>query len=187
MLTHNDLKRGVRFILNQEPYEVLDSSFVYKARGSSIVQTKIKNLITGNVLSQTFHPGEDFEEAELEKINVKFLYSSKEKFFFCRENDPSARFDLPEEVIGESYVFLKQNQIVEGMQFEEKIINISLPIKVQLKVSEAPPGVRGDRAQGGTKIVTLETGATINVPLFVEEGDIVEVNTESSEYVRRVE
>lgn len=187
MLTHNDLKRGIRFIWNKEPYEVQDSSFVYKARGSSIVQTKIKNLITGNVLSQTFHPGEDFEEAELEKINVKFLYSSKEKFFFCKENDPSARFNLPKEVIGESYVFLKPNQIVEGMKFEEKIINISLPIKVQLKVSEAPPGIKGDRAQAGNKIVTLETGATINVPLFVEEGDIIEVNTESSEYVRRVE
>jgi elongation factor P len=187
MLTHTDLKKGVKFILDGQPYEVLESSFVFKGRGSSVVQTKIKNLITGNILSRTFHPGEEFETAEIEKIKVKFLYSHRDKFFFCKENDPSFRFDLPKEVIGESFVFLKPNQIVEGVHFKRKIININLPIKVQLKVIEAPPGVRGDRAQGGTKTVTLETGAKINVPLFIEEGDIIEVNTETGEYVRRVE
>ena len=187
MLSHTDLKRGVRFISDNEPYEVLDSSFVFKGRGSSIVQTKIKNLITGNLLSRTFHPGENFEEAEIEKIKVKFIYSHQNRFFFSREVDVSFRFDLPKEVIGESSIFLKPNQIVEGVQFKEKIINISLPVKVQLKVAEAPPGVKGDRAQGGTKTVTLETGAKINTPLFIEEGDIIEINTETEEYVRRVE
>ena len=187
MFTHTDLKRGVRFILDNEPYEVLDSSFVFKGRGSSIVQTKIKNLITGNVLSRTFHPGENFEEAEIEKIKVKFIYSHQDRFFFSKEADVSFRFDLAKEAIGESSIFLKPNQIVEGMQFKDKIINISLPIKVHLKVKEAPPGVKGDRAQGGTKTVILETGAKINVPLFIEEGDIIEVNTQTSEYVRRIE
>lgn len=187
MLSHTDFKKGIRFILNGEPYEVLESSFVFKGRGSSVVQTKIKNLITGNVLSRTFHPGENFEEVEIEKIKVKFLYSHQDKYFFCKGDNPSARFDLAKEVIGDASIFLKPNEIVEGIQFKEKIINISLPIKVQLKVIEAPPGVKGDRAQGGTKIVILKTGAKINVPLFIEEGDIIEVNTETSEYVRRIE
>jgi elongation factor P len=187
MLSHNDLKKGIRFILNKEPYEVLESSFVFKGRGSSIVQTKIKNLVTGDVISKTFHPGESLEEAEIEKIKVKFLYSHRNKLFFSRENDPSFRFDLSKETIGESADFLKPNQIVEGMQFLGKIINVSLPIKVQLKVKEAPPGVKGERAQAGTKQVVLETGAITNVPLFIKEGDVIELNTETGEYVRRIE
>ena len=187
MLSHTDLKKGVRFILNEEPYEVIISSFVFKGRGGSVVQTKIKNLITGNTLSKTFHPGDRFEEVEIEKISVKFLYSHRNRFFFCREKDPSIRFDLPKEIIGESYIFLKPNEIVEGIQSQGKIINISLPIKVQLKVKEAPPGVKGDRAQGGNKTVVLETGAELNVPLFIKTGDVVEINTEKGEYVRRVE
>ncbi len=187
MLSHNDLKKGIDFILNNQPYEVLDSSLVFKGRGGSVVQTKIKNLITGSVVSKTFHAGEELEEAEIEKIKVKFVYHKQSKFFFCHEKNPSKRFDLVEEAVGESAVFLKPNEIVEGLEFKGKIINISLPIKVQLKVVEAPPGIRGDRAQGGTKIIKLETEAEINAPLFVETGDIVEINTEKAEYVRRVE
>jgi len=187
MLSHTDLKKGTRFILEGQPYEVLESSFVFKGRGSSVVQTRIKNLITGNVLSQTFHPDDELEETEIEKIKVKFLYAHRDKYFFCRKDRPSNRFDLSREIIGESAVFLKPNEIVEGMQFQGKIINVSLPIKVQLRVIEAPPGVKGERAQAGTKTVTLETGTQVNVPLFVEQGDVIEVNTETGEYVRRVE
>lgn len=186
MLSHNELKKGIKFILEKQPYEVLDSSFVFKGRGSSVVQVKIKNLLTGNLLSKTFHAGEAFEEAEIEKTRVKFIYSSNDKFCFCPENDPSTRFFLTKEIIGNSSAFLKQNEIIEGIKFEDKIINVSLPVKVQLKVIEAPPGVKGDRAQGGTKIVTLETKAQINVPLFIEAGDVIEVNTEKGEYVKRV-
>lgn len=187
MLSHTDLKKGVKFILNKEPYEVLEFSFVFKGRGSSIVQTKIKNLLNGNVLSRTFHPGEEFEEVEIEKIKVKFLYSHQNKFFFSKINNPSDRFELPKDIIGDNSNFLKPNEIVEGLQFQEKIVNISIPIKVQLKVKEAPPGVKGDRAQGGTKAVILETEAAVNVPLFIKTGDIIEINTETGQYVRRIE
>ncbi len=188
MLSHTDLKKGVRFILNEEPCEVISSSFVFKGRGGSVVQTKIKNLITGNTLSKTFHPGDRFEEAEIEKIRAKFLYSHRDRFFFCEEENPTNRFDLPKEAIGESYIFLKPNEIVEGLQFADaRVINISLPIKVQLKVEDAPPGVKGDRAQGGNKTVVLETGAELNVPLFIKTGDIIEINTEKGEYTKRVE
>jgi elongation factor P len=187
MLSHTDLKKGIRFILNGEPHEVLDTTFLFKGRGSSLVQTKIKNLITGNVLSKTFHPGEEFEEAEIEKVKAKYLYSHRDRFFFSKENGASVRFDLAKEVIGAAAIFLKPDETVEGIQFQGKIINVSLPIKVHLKVTEAPPGVKGDRAQGGNKTITLETEAKINVPLFIEEGDIIEVNTEKGEYVRRIE
>ncbi len=187
MLSHNDLKKQAKFIFNGQPYEVLESSFLFKGRGSSVTQTKIKNLITGNVISKNFHPGDQFEEALIEKIKAKFLYSHRDKYFFCLAENPSNRFELPKEIIEESISFLKPNEIIEGIKFEDKIINISLPVKVQLKVVEAPPGIKGDRAQGGTKTVVLETGAQINVPLFIETGDIVEINTEKKEYVRRIE
>lgn len=187
MLTHTDLKKGARIILDEEPYEVLESNPMKKAQRRVVIQAKIKNLINGNVLFQNFHQGDTFKEAEVIKFKAKFLYSHRSRYFFCYEENPGTRFDLAEEQIGQSAKFLKPNQIVEGLTFDDKIVNISLPIKVQLKVTEAPPGTRGERAQPGNKIVTLETGAQMNAPLFVEQGDIIEINTESGEYVRRVE
>jgi len=187
MLSYFDLRKGVKFILESEPYEVLEFQQMYKAQDAVVAKTKIKNLISGKVLEKTFHQGDYFEEAELEKIEVKFVYSNRGKFCFSEAKDPSKRFELTEEQIGSGFKFLKSNQTLTGIKFQDKIINIVLPIKVQLKVIEAPPGVKGERAQAGTKQVTLETGAQINVPLFVETGDIIEVNTETGEYVRRVE
>jgi elongation factor P len=186
MLSYFDLRRGVKFILDGEPYEVLEFQQIYKAQDMVVARTKIRNLINGKVLERTFHQDDKFEEAELEKVEVKFLYSHRGKFGFCEAQNPRARFELEEEKIGEGAKFLKSNQNITGIKFQGKFINVSLPIKVQLKVTEAPPGIKGGRAQAGTKTVTLETGARINVPLFVEEGDIIEVNTETGEYTRRI-
>ena len=187
MLSYFDLRKGVKFILDYEPYEVLEFQQIYKAQDMVVARTKIRNLINGKVLERTFHQDDKFEEAELEKIEVKFLYSRRGKFCFCELQNPSKRFELEEEQIGEGAKFLKSNQVLSGIKFQDRIINIVLPIKVQLQVTEAPPGVKGERAQAGTKPAILETGATINVPLFIEQGDIIEVNTETGEYVRRVE
>lgn len=187
MLSHSDLKKGVQFILNNEPYEVLEAVFLFKGRGSSTVQAKIRNLINGNIIAKTFRPDEEFEEAEVSKTKAKFLYQHRDKFVFCEADNPAERFELSASQIGEPAKFLKPNQVVEGIIFKGQVINISLPIKINLKVTEAPPGVKGDRAQAGTKTVTLETGAKINVPLFVKEGDIIEINTETGQYVRRIE
>ena len=186
MLIHTDLKKGVKFILDGQAYEVLDYSLVFKGRGKSVVQAKIRNLITGSVISRSFHVGETFEEAEISILKIKFLYSSQGRYFFCEEISPSKRIALEQNQIGSGVLFLKQNQTVDGLVFKDKIINIDLPIKVQLKVVEAPPGLKADRSESGTKQVVLETGAKINTPLFVKEDDIVEVNTESGEYIRRV-
>ena len=187
MLSYFDLRKGVKFILEDQPYEVLDFQQVYKAQDAVVARTKIRNLITGKVLDKTFHQGDTFEEAELEKIEIKFLYNHRGKFGFCEAKNPRIRFELEEEQIGQGAKFLKPNHILTGIKFEEKIINIALPVKVHLKVVEAPPGLRGERAQAGTKPITLETGAMINAPLFIETDDIIEVNTETGQYVRRVE
>jgi elongation factor P len=187
MLSYFDLRKGVKFILEGQPYEVLEFQQIYKAQDMVVAKTKIRNLITGKVLEKTFHQGDNFEEAELEKIEVRFLYNHRGKFGFCESQNPRVRFELEEEKIGEEAKFIKPNQVLTGIKFQEKIINVLSPIKVQLKVVEAPPGVKGERAQAGTKPVTLETGATINAPLFIKEGDIIEINTETGQYVRRVD
>lgn len=186
MLSYFDLRKGVKFILDGEPYEVLEFQQIGKAQDVFVAKTKIRNLITGKVFEKNFHQSDNFEETELEKIEVKFIYRYRGKFVFSETKESSKRFELTEEQIGSAAKFLKQNQILTGIKFQEKIINIALPIKINLKVVEAPPGLKGNRAQSGTKPITLETGAKINAPLFVEAGDIIEVNTETGEYVRRV-
>ncbi|MDP3990718.1 MAG: elongation factor P [Candidatus Nealsonbacteria bacterium] len=187
MLAHNELKKGSKIILDGQPYEILDLNLMKKAQRRVVIQTKLRNLITNNVLDRNFHQGDVFEEAEMIKLNVKFLYCHKERCFFSEETEPSKRFDLDIEQIGSQAKFLKANQIIEAMIFNEKVINVALPIKVKLKITEAPPGVKGDRAQGGNKTVVLETGAKVAVPLFIKQGDIIEINTETGEYVKRAE
>jgi elongation factor P len=187
MLSFPELKTGAKIIFDNQPHEIIEHSLMFKGRGHSTLAVKLRNLLNGNVISQTFHPSDSFEEAEIEKIKARFLYQHREKYIFCEEDNPSFRFELIKEAIGSAAQFLKSNQPVEGIKFKEKIINIALPIKVQLKVVEAPPGVKGERAQAGTKQVTLETGAIANAPLFIETGDTIEINTETGEYVRRVE
>ena len=186
MLTHTDLKKGVRFIYENQPWEVLEAQLLKMAQRRPVIQSKIKNLINGTVKEKNFQQGDVFIEAELEKKNIKFLYSNKGQYFFCGENDPSNRFSFTEDQIGKQAKFFKPNSLVEGILFNEKIINISAPIKVQLKIKNSPPGIKGDRAQGGTKSAILESGAEVQVPLFLEEGDIIEINTETGQYVKRV-
>ena len=187
MLTAGDLRKGVRILIDGEPYEVLDSNPMKKAQRRVVMQTKLKSLISGNALERNFHQGDTFEEAEMSKLSSKFLYTHRGTYFFSEEKNPSKRFELSEALLGNQAKFLKPNEIVDAIIFNEKIVSVSLPIKISLKVTEAPPGVKGDSAQGGTKIVTLETGVQVSVPLFVEEGDVIEVNTETGEYTRRVE
>ncbi|KKQ23045.1 MAG: hypothetical protein A3G45_01605 [Candidatus Staskawiczbacteria bacterium RIFCSPLOWO2_12_FULL_37_15] len=186
MLTHTDLKKGVQFIYEDQPWEVLDAQLLKMAQRRPVVQSKIKNLSDGRVQEKNFQQGDIFKETELEKKDIKFLYQSKGQYFFCEINDPSKRFFFTEAQIGNQAKYLRPNEIVTGIVFDGKIINFKLPIKIQIKIKESAPGVKGDRAQGGTKSATLESGAKIQVPLFVEEGDTIEVNTETEEYVRRI-
>jgi len=186
MLTHTDLKKGVQFILDGQPWEVLEAQLLKMAQRRPVIQSKIKNLLDGRVQERNFQQGDVFEEADLQKKDIKFLYQSKGQYFFCEINDPSKRFSFTEAQIGSQAKYLRPNEIVTGIVFEDKIINFKVPIKVQLKVKESAPGVKGDRAQGGTKEAILESGAVIQVPLFIEAGDTIEVNTETETYVKRV-
>jgi len=186
MLNYFDLRKGIIFILDGQPYEVLEFQQIIKAQDATVIRTKVKNLITGKVVDRTFHKGDSFEETESEKTQVKFIYNNRGKYVFCWISDSSKRFELAEEKIGGGARFLTPNTVLDGLVYDGQVINITLPIKVQLKVKEAAPGLKGNRAQSGTKAVVLETGATIQAPLFVEQGDILEVNTETGEYTKRI-
>ncbi|MBI1974938.1 MAG: elongation factor P [Parcubacteria group bacterium] len=187
MLTINDLEVGTVFILDGAPHEVMIAKHSHMGRGGSVLETKLRNLKTGTVAQRNFKQADVFEEADVEKAKTLFLYQHRGEFWFSDPSNPKERFKLPEALIGESARFLKPNTHVETLKFENEILAVKLPIKIDLTVIEAPPGIRGDTAQGGSKIVKLESGAELSVPLFINEDDVVRVNTETGEYVERVE
>lgn len=187
MLTYNDLRKGTIFILDGEPYEVLEYEFLRMQQRKPVAKTLIKNLISGKIVERNFHQNESFEEAEIVKQEVKYLYHHRGEYWFSEKDNPAKRFSLAEDVIGSQAQFMKPNTLVTAIKFNERIIGIQLPIKVDLKVKETPPGIAGDTAKGGTKKAILETDAEIDVPLFINIGDIVKVNSETGEYVERVE
>jgi len=187
MLNYNEIVQKKCIVLDGAPYEVLASHVFRKQQRKPVNQTKLKNLITGKVTEYSFHQAETAEEADLDERSIKFLYATRGEYWFCEANDPSVRFSLPHEIIGDAGRFLKVNTSVLARMFDEKIIGVKLPIKMDLMVKEAPPGTKGNTAQGGNKQVVLETGATINVPLFINEGDIIRINTDTGEYAERIE
>jgi len=202
MLTYTDLKKGILFILDGNPYEVVESSFSRMQQRKAVVQAKIRNLKTGKLIERSFQPSDQFVEADIKKRTLLFLYSHRGEYVFI---DPPAnqsearpdsksgrqnranRFSLAEDIIGDKKKWLKPNTEVTAVFFEEKFLTFSLPIKMDLKVVEAPPGVQGDRATQGTKSATLETGVIVQVPPFINEGDMIRVNTETGNYAERVE
>ncbi len=187
MLSINELKNGLLIKIGQDPYVVMSVKHSHIGRGGANVQARIRNLKTGQVLERNFKPADEFEEAELEKSKSRFLYENRGQYWFDEPDNPRNRFSLKIEELGDSAQFLKQNLEVQAIKYEGKIIGIELPIKVDYEVVEAPPAIRGNTAQGGTKTVTIETGAKISAPLFINEGDIVRINTTTAEYAERVE
>jgi len=186
MLEYNEITQRKLIIVDGEPYEVIDSHVFRKQQRKPVNATKLRNMISGKVTERSFHVSDKVKEADIESKEIKYLYSNKGEFWFCDVKDASVRFSLTEDLIGSKVKFLKVNSEIDAMMFDGKIIGVKMPIKVDLKVTEAQPAVRGDTAKGGNKQVTLETGATINVPMFVKEGDVLRINTETEEYVDRL-
>ncbi len=187
MLTINDLKNGSLIIIEGFPYQVLEVSRLHMGRGGSSVQTRLRHLKTGQVFNRNFKPADNFEEAEVEKRPLLFLFHHRGEYVFADPKDKGKRFSLKEAAVGENWKWLKPNTELTALFLREELLNLQLPVKMDFKVKEAPPGVQGDRSQAGTKTATLETGAVVQVPLFINSGDTVRVNTETGEYVERVQ
>ena len=182
----NDLKRGSLIVFEKDPYIVLSAKHSHIGRGGASLQAKIKNLRTGKVLDKGFKSADTFEEANIERLDAVFIYERNDEYWFHEKSDKSKRFSLDEEAIGEQVKFLKANLEVKAFLFNNEFINIELPIKVDYRVIEAPPNIRGNTSSGGDKVVTIEGGGKITVPLFIEEGDNIRVNTDTGEYSERI-
>ena|SRR3989344_2928181 len=185
MLEYNEITLRKYIIYEGGPYEVIASHVFRKQQRKPVNAVKLRNLITGNIKEVSFHQSEKVEEAEISLRDIKYLYTNKGEFWFTEMNDPSNRFKFTEDFIGPAGKFLKAKMSVSVVIFDEKIIGVKVPIKVELKVTDAPPAVKGDTAKGGTKQITLESGAIINAPLFINAGEIIIVNTETGDYVER--
>ena len=186
-LSVNELKQKTFLIYEGQPYVVLETHHLKMQQRRPTVQVKMRNVTNGKVLERNFAQSDVFEKADIERAKVKFLYNHKDQYWFSYENEPTKRFLLTEGLIGEATKFLKSNTVLDAIEYNGNITNIELPVKMEFKVMEAPPAIRGDTAQGGVKQVKIETGAHINVPLFINQNDIIRINTETGEYVERVE
>lgn len=173
--------------MNGDPYLVLSSDIAKKDRQKASNTVRMKNLRTGQVIEKTLHQSDVLQEAFITKREVKYLYENRGEFWFCEPNNPKERFNLPADVVGDLGKYVKENSLVEAIEYDEQIMSINTPIKVELKVKEAPEAVKGNTSSGATKEVLLETGMNIHVPMFINAGDIISVNTETASYSERVE
>jgi len=187
MLSYTDLKPGVCVVVDGQPYQVTDSQFVRMQQRKPVMKTKLRSILTGSVQERAFQPSDKLEEAELEKEDAEFLYSRRGEFWFSEPENSKNRFMVKEDQVGRGAQYLKPNLNVVVIKFRNKIIGVELPIKAEYKVVEAPPSARGNTAQGGSKSVTIESGAKVTTPLFVSEGDTIIINTQTGEYVSRAE
>jgi len=185
MLSISDIKIGTIFKYNDAPYQALSVNHSKQARSAAVLQTKIKNLITGNVLEKNFKQSDKFDEANIIRKKANFLYPDNNKYYFMSEEDYD-QFFLEKNVLNDKINYLTESLKVNILYFNEKIIGIELPPKVELKVTEAPEGVRGDSTGNVTKTIEVESGYKLNAPMFIKEGEKIRINTETGEYVERV-
>lgn len=187
ILSYNEITLKKVILHDDEPYLVIASHVFRKQQRKPVNITKLKGLKSGRVLEITFHQNETAAEADLETKSVTFIYKKPGEFWFHNENKPSERFFLSEDLVGEQGKFLKERSNVNVLVFDEEVIGVKFPIKVELKVKETIDAVKGNTSSGAQKEVTLETGAIIMAPMFINEGDIISINTETGVYSERIE
>lgn len=184
MLTINDLKIGTKINFEGAPYVVIFSQHSKLGRGGGIMRTKLRNLISGTIIEKTFAGAEKLEEAELETKKAQYLYHDNDQYHFM-DSATFEQFSLAKNQLGNLADFLKEGAEVDILYFEDEPINISLPIKIVLEISYTEPGYRGNTASTVTKPATLETGAQVQVPIFIKTGDKIVIDTRTGEYVSR--
>lgn len=180
-----NLSKGANIILDNEPFEVLEVEHSRFAQRRAVLRTKVKSLITGNVYNKTFQSNEKFDAADVVKEKAQYLYQDDNSFYFMNEKNYE-QFSLTNKQIGDKTNFLLEGTTVEILKFNDQPISISLPIKMKFKVTSAPPGIRGDTAQGGSKTVIIEAGLQVTTPLFVNEGEFILVDTRTGQYLEKV-
>jgi elongation factor P len=185
VISTTDFRGGVRLMVDGEPFYIVEFQHVKPGKGGAFVRTKLKSYISGNVLDRTFRSGERFEEPNLEEREMQFLYATGNDYTFM-DTDTYEQLTFEKKQLGENADLLKENMTAKILIYEHRPIDVELPIFIELKVVDAEPGVRGDTASGGTKPAIVETGATIKVPLYLEVGTVIKIDTRTRAYVERV-
>jgi len=185
LISTSEFKKGAKIKFKDAPHEIVDFQHHKMGRGGAIIRTKLKNLITGSIFEDTFKGGEKFETPDLEERTMQYLYR-EEGFFYFMDNESYEQFPLTTEHLGEVKKFLKENMEVKILLYSGSPIAVELPMFVELAIVETDPGFKGDTASGSSKPAILESGATVKVPFHLNVGDVIKVDTRTSEYIERV-
>lgn len=185
MISAGDFKNGVTFELDSQVYRVVDFQHVKPGKGAAFVRTKLKNVITGAALEKTFNPTEKVEEAQIDRKDMQYLYNDGDVYYFM-DNETYEQLPLNKDELGDTLKYLLDNMVVKVLSYKGKVFGVEPPMFVELEVTYTEPGFKGNTSTGALKPATLETGYNVNVPLFVEIGDKIRIDTRSGEYMERV-
>lgn len=185
MVSAGDFKNGLTIEIEGNIFQILEFQHVKPGKGAAFVRTKLKNIISGGVVEKTFRPTEKFENAHIERKEMQYLYQDGDLYYFM-DNDTYEQIALGSELIGDALKFVKENEVVKICSYNGKVFSVEPPLFVELEITNTEPGFKGDTAQGATKPATVETGATVYVPLFVDNGDKIKIDTRTGEYLSRV-
>ncbi|MBQ7247906.1 MAG: elongation factor P [Lachnospiraceae bacterium] len=184
MVTAGDFKNGITIEYENGIWQIIEFQHVKPGKGAAFVRTKLKNIISGGVIENSFRPTEKFEEARIDRVNMQYLYNDGDLYYFM-DQETFEQISLTADQIGDSLKFVKENEVVKICSHKGNVFSVEAPLFVELAVTATEPGFKGNTATGATKPATVETGAQIAVPLFVNEGDIVKIDTRTGEYLSR--
>ncbi len=185
MIDTGGLRKGLTLDFDGELVKVVDYQHVKQGRGSAFVRLTLRNLRTGSTTQQTFQAGSKFQTARLERRRIQFLYADDGQYHFM-DVDTFEQFPLNAETLGDTINYMVENEVIDLLTYQDQPVDVEAPITVNLEVTETDPGIKGDTATGGTKPATLQTGLTVNVPLFINIGDVLKIDTRTGEYLERV-
>ncbi len=184
MIMAGDFRNGMTFEMDSQVYQVVEFQHVKPGKGAAFVRTKYRNVRTGAVLERTFNPNDKFENAVIERKDMSFVYKDNDLYYFM-DTQTYEQIPFTAEILGDTLKFIKEEMVCKVMFHNNSVIGIEPPIFVELEITECEPGVKGDTAQNATKTAVVETGATIKVPLFVNQGERVRIDTRTGEYMER--
>lgn len=185
MLESSDLRKGLKIEIDGAPYILTQFEFVKPGKGQALYKCRLKNMLTGSQFDRTYRSGEKFNEAQMEEVEMEYLYAEGDRYCFMNTKNYEQEY-LTAEQVGEGIQLLKENTLCNVLFFQESAIGVTLPIFVELKIVRADPWAKGDTASGDSKPATLETGYVLQIPPFVNEGEIIRIDTRTGQYVERV-
>lgn len=185
MVSAGDFRNGVTLEIDGQVVQILEFQHVKPGKGAAFVRTKLKNVINGGVVERTFRPTEKFPAARIDRVDMQYLYADGDLYNFMDVNTYE-QIALSSDVVGDALKFVKENEMVKTCSYKGSVYAVEPPLFVELEITETEPGFKGDTAQGATKPAIVETGASVNVPLFVEQGDVIKIDTRTGEYLSRI-